>query len=922
MPIADGKKPWAIVLLHLAGTPAPPVDIANNLRSVFTLGALGGWNLVDFWRGQSRGEIDIAGSTLVDWQPCDWSIMDYPGLGGGVGRDTLADQARKRKPPGDFRGVIAVYNFFCGAGNINRDVVLGLNAWDVVPPWADASERQCKKCDGILLPADAGRPCAAGGTHDASGSTFMTIADTTVPSLRQLARCSRCGLVYDAAEPAGPNECAAMGAHQDSGAKVYGLWRWIDPPAGKNGGNGWSVCRNCRGVLPDWKDDDCPANKKGHDHIEPRVLSFPRLELDYDEVSARSFLAHEMGHAYDFTHGRGIGTRSEDLAGDCAPGGYGDRDDVMSWSNVDATIPDGLGKAGTNLASHHLVGAGLVPPGEVARADENLIVAEGSQIVMLRPAVPAPGVNPPAGAASALRIDDYLVEYRMRQGFDGGIETRPGEPGVVRIHYAPMYGDNTDLRPRSSPKLVPGVDGSPFLGKGDRFEARLGTGRAEIYVEDFPAGGASASVRVSFLPQFAGTRSFKRWLILPCVHDGSAKTIDFGALSKALADCQRFWSDMAAGRFYFGGGQIMTLSQFSDGTDPVPLPWKVADEVAMDARARVKATVDAALSPLPRFGTPGPSVLYQDWRWFTGIVIVREEGEGVGWLGPMTLDAGVMPSHDPKVHVDATIPPCDADDPGTRHSKRQFDFPQLEFDVVELSLDGIDEGTLAATLGRETGRALLPLNTGDIYTLMSPPRQGIMGRFHDFLGPSLDTDELKQLGWLTEGAVAQVEPNEDGSIGSFSAGAVTLQPVWRDDSHRTGVVRAEIGPYALELRVPSGWDASVAAPVVLAFEKDTLAQELHLGDTLTWGSALIEILGGGRITVAELDEQHAVLAYFVQAKAVIEAGGGVLHEGGTVLFGPNGVIHKIQPGDPVESEARVLIERLAQLRKGLNQRGL
>ena len=66
MPIADGKKPWAIVRLHLAGTPAPPVDIANNLRSVFTLGALGGWNLVDFWRGQSRGEIDIAGSTLVD----------------------------------------------------------------------------------------------------------------------------------------------------------------------------------------------------------------------------------------------------------------------------------------------------------------------------------------------------------------------------------------------------------------------------------------------------------------------------------------------------------------------------------------------------------------------------------------------------------------------------------------------------------------------------------------------------------------------------------------------------------------------------------------------------------------------------------------------------------------------------------------
>jgi hypothetical protein len=177
------------------------------------------------------------------------------------------------------------------------------------------------------------------------------------------------------------------------------------------------------------------------------------------------------------------------------------------------------------------------------------------------------------------------------------------------------------------------------------------------------------------------------------------------------------------------------------------------------------------------------------------------------------------------------------------------------------------------------------------------------------MGPSVTTAKLKERGWLADAAIFRPPANL-----STAAGGLTLSPVYRERQARSGIVRAEIGPYALELRVPSGWDRKIGKPIVLA-TGPAGEQVLKAGDSVSWGGDMPELTGGGAIEITAITNDYATIGWHVRRKAVFVAGGGKLLGGGTILLGTDGRIHRIPPGDPDAKQVRELIGELAQIAK-------
>jgi hypothetical protein len=905
MAIPNPTKPWAIVLCHLKGT-APPIvpglaaqsEIGPLARSLVALGTFDGHSVGDFWHEQTLGQVSFAGSKLFDWAPLQWDLRSHPGSAREVERKELRDVAASRVGDlGNFRGVIAIFNFQCNQNNVDGDVVWSLNAYGAVPGWGDPSWRRCETCFGLLHRQDGGLPCPGGGTHRLTGPRrYMTVIDTTVPKLRTLNRCGTCGLFFaaDQTRRPGATECAGGGAHVASGDPVTALSRWPDPPADRE----WSVCSRCRTVVPDWAGDLCPASTAGHEHPEPATLAFPfDVDLRLADVTPRAWLAHESGHALGFHHGRGIAPRSENPGNDHWPGAYGDPFGGMSFGNgmsYTPTVADagevGLGSAGPSISLHHLLSNGVLPSAAVL----DLSNAALPRDVVLRPLL-NPGPGPPA-----LKIGPYFVEYRERSGWNRAIEDGGGG-GALLAYHVPA-GDEL-------PVLVPSRSGRPFVSVGDAFEARLGMGNTEIELiaidrdQDPARNRTTARVRVSSLPQFPGSRHFQRWLVLPCRHAGSSSTFDLGRVRSVLRAAERFWDEMAAGAFSFGGSYVLSSSLSADGNGHIELPWELPKDWELAAPDRVRKSVDAALSMIDPSGGEHPHRFFQDWRWFTGIIVLRDKGGGAGFLGQMPLPSGVRP----------TGLGSAAGDMGVR-------LDPLPYDVIELSYDELDQRRLAQEIGRSVGVGLAPR---DSYTVMAQggtkhaytaPASG--STFGDVawgaMGPSVDAGALSGRGWLG-GAEIDVKPRSGGKLAKYASGSVTLSPLCRAGARRAGTLRALIGPYAFELRVPSGWDSGLSAPVVLASQVGLPARALTTTGTVSWGSGMPELGGGGHVTVDELDGNHAKLSYFVSERSLIVLGGGVLHGGGTILIGTDGVITRIPPGDPYEHRFTELFREIGRL---------
>jgi hypothetical protein len=894
MAISDPKKPWVIVSQFLGGT-QPPGSLINELQVLFAGKQLGGTSIADFWRDQTLGVVDVAQSVVKPWQGSGWEIKNHPGKDGGVSRQSLADHAKGAVGNmGDYRGVIAIYNYNCNAGDVGRDVVFGLGGYGSTPVWADDAWRQCTKCNRMVSLPLQGLACAAGGSHTIRPRSFMTVTDTEVPKLRVVEVCKTCGTLFasDVDARVGVTECPSGGSHT-SLLSVNVLAGWPDPPAERE----WSVCSWCRSVIPDWASTPCPAHGDGHDHIEKAAIHFPYLEIELEEVSPRGFLCHEMGHAYGFVHGRGLEPRSSDLDNDCWPSAYGDRFDIMSYAGCasfrpTAIDPDaGHGVAGPGLSISHLIAGEIINDGDLYAPSPG--PGEPVDEVTLRPVVAAGSV----GWAGA-KFGPYVAEYRQRRNWDRAIDGSPGpsgvNPGSVLVRY--LSGDSREI-----PNLVPSTLGQPWVGEGESFEPRLGMGNTALFVKSIAPDGSSAVVEFSLLPQQENARSFARWLVIPYRASDSAAGFDRKKTATILAGVERFWTDMAAGAFSESGGRILTPDKDSGGSGSFTLKDNLSSLGQLSASDRASAVVEAALS------SPNPAdtgkTLTMDWRWFTGLILVSVDGFGDGYAGTMAFDAGVFP-HEARCET--------ADNP------RRLD--KLSYELVELPMSGLTFARLAQEIAPGFSVNDDPysgMGTDAVAKRYTPPAAS--APFGDAawgpVGPSVSTSELSRRGWLPDNSVHTVVPHGGGGMPPPTVGSVSLSPVFSEKAGRAGVVRAEIGPYAFELRADSGWDRGLGGPIVLAYGID--ATPLSAGQQLSWGGPIPEITGGGRVEVTALSNDSATLAYWIMERPIIVAGGGVLHGGGTVLFGADGRIHRIPPGDPAQARASQLIESLEKIRREL-----
>ena len=89
---------------------------------------------------------------------------------------------------------------------------------------------------------------------------------------------------------------------------------------------------------------------------------------------------------------------------------------------------------------------------------------------------------------------------------------------------------------------------------------------------------------------------------------------------------------------------------------------------------------------------------YLDWRYFTGIILLRNTALGMGWVGELSLPSG---------NALSKLPDC-----GKETATGSSAGP-LAYRVIEIGADALNQAGLARAIGRSLG-----LGSGDEFDLM------------------------------------------------------------------------------------------------------------------------------------------------------------------------------------------------------------
>jgi hypothetical protein len=394
--------------------------------------------------------------------------------------------------------------------------------------------------------------------------------------------------------------------------------------------------------------------------------------------------------------------------------------------------------------------------------------------------------------------------------------------------------------------------------------------------------------------------------------------MDYWSLRGLLTDrepggVEAFWNDMSQGLVEFAGSYAVS-SHGNIAQTWIALGYSASTDVRRSAEDRVRTAVQATLDLKNPTNRRNP--FYLDWRYFTGVIVLRDAEIGDGYLGWMELPTGNTLGEE----IDCTKERRTGDAAGPR-----------EFQVIELPASQVNHGGLARAIGQSMGlsvtgddRFTVMSDRADAYRFPEPRAPAVWGD----VGPGLDSESLKQLGWLRDWELfkAEVPPRQQAT-----SGTVLLNPLsTRSRRFRSPLfgsfVRVEVGPYSFECRTRAGWDQGIPTDlgaVVLARHEAAPTEPVLLteGQIIRWGE-LREILGGGEVKIKSLSADGAVLEYLLDEGAgPIVAGGGTLHGGGTVLFTNDGRIVKIDPGDPYEKRVQAALDELEGIATRIERRG-
>ena len=904
MTVTNPNVPWAIVLCALNGTKPDPA-IPAQLRDLIITNPAG---LSAFWRDQSLGTIDLSKSDVFGWFPCGWSVRPsdggaiYPGIASHIARPDIVAHARSVLEAnvgyllaGAYRGIIAVYNFSVDGGNSASNVAYGLNGLTSPVDWAEAGWRRCTYCHSMISPSGAGRPCtnskAAAGHSAFDGWTWAIPTDSTIPQMQGgFAACSKCGCLFDTTAAAKGTTCAAGGGHASAAGAPYFAMQWADPL-----GPSWDtvtsqpssrdlyVCGDCHILTSAVDNAVCPATGNPH-ALGPTELSVaPVTRYAYN----RTFLAHEMGHAYGFVHGLGWQVQSTDSADDCLPGAYGDSSDIMSAMICDFYTPTSrdpdaaLGIAGPGLALHHLVTAGLLDSTSVVTAPTT---ADGTLFTL------RPGHRTDLPGVSGVKAGSCLIELRENVGWDRALHGLTAPDGSSVALGVAIY----DMTPVAPTRLLM-PNGQAYLQVGESFERRSGLEVLEVEnafdlsldnlstvrveFQGMTTDPPSATLRVTNTGQ-AVAGPFQRWLVLRCAYlDGVAPDSlpdVFNVLTGPLG-VEEFWT-VAANGAYFVAGADQVVSHDPDGWIWIP-GGSTADQ-SDGLAARTARAVKATLALKGTTGNHTP--LYLDYRNFTGLLVVRNVP-----LPEIGISRQLLPS--------GNALPMLIDCPNEKRTG--IAAGDLTYDVIEVGTNHLTHAHIAAAIGQSLG--LSPSET-DPYDVMGPGSYSSVIPTHaayGSAGPRPSTETLKALSWLPASRIAQPE----GTIGApIGAGYVTLGAL-RTMATNGLPVRAEIGPYSFELRTTNDaqyWDWGLPAEwAVIARTEGAPPTALGALGSVTWGSATA-VIGGGFVKVLSIDTAGGVaLLQFAShlGRRFIAGGEGDYNNLYTYI---NGRVTLVPKGDP------------------------
>ncbi len=316
----DWDKPWAVVLMQLNGTAPPPMgspgSVGDVLARLFRRGEFGGTSIADFWADQSLGVIDVSASQVFDWRDCGWDLTTYPGgKAWDTARHDLAEHAKQTLPNSSaFRGVIAVYNFPCNAGADGTATSSGAPTPSVPsPPWGLDTWRRCETCRTMVewLPGAPLKPCPGGGAaprrHPGGPVPHGRERHPQSRSLTVCAGAAASSLPSCWPEPA---PVRLVGAHTPSGTTPSPFSRGgrTRPPR-RGGPSAPGVGVRSRTMTESaWRPGAAMSGQPSRRSTSrsPRRTSPAR--------TAVGFFCHEMGHGYEFSHGRGLQPRTPDPA--------------------------------------------------------------------------------------------------------------------------------------------------------------------------------------------------------------------------------------------------------------------------------------------------------------------------------------------------------------------------------------------------------------------------------------------------------------------------------------------------------------------------------------------------------------------------------------------------------------------------------
>jgi RNA polymerase subunit RPABC4/transcription elongation factor Spt4 len=369
-----------------------------------------------FWNEVSQGSLNL----VYHDYPQEVALPQTASVLAGMSRSDIADAIIAASSPpistSDFDIFLGLVNTPCGGGAQGNRVVIGV--------YQELGQRGwgwCNKCQSLAF-SDGSRPpgvCIAGGNHDHSQSSlYVARFEQQAPGETGWRHCSKCECMVHLDAAQGP--CAAQGQH-DLGTSGTYVVATASTPATQDQ---WRHCTRCSVLVFGGGPSTAPCPAGGQHQLTGDYY------VGFDQRPSLAFLSHETGHTLGLDHSFNDSPTAIDPADDSRPGAYGDKWDIMSFSNTISYRSAQYGSSGPILAAPTLFKNGWI---DSSRVWVNAVApgVTDVELVSVSEAIPTGYLTAVVPIQSRETI--YSVEYRTPQNWDQAI---PSDGVLIREHRA------------------------------------------------------------------------------------------------------------------------------------------------------------------------------------------------------------------------------------------------------------------------------------------------------------------------------------------------------------------------------------------------------------------------------------------------------------------------------------------------------